>query len=295
MLACQEDGCQVYDYFPVRGYLSSMNTPLLIGLGEDTLIQRLEISWPSGKKQTLTAVRAGQQLTVDEAAALLDAAEMSAPTHTLFRKEEGLLNYRHQESDFVDFRQVPTQQRMLTRNGPTIVQGDFNRDGRPDVVVGGAYLGSPTVVYHQQANGRFLPADTLPTHQLEVGAIAVLDANGDGKQDIYIAPGASERPLNVREAFQPLLFLGTERGFQLDPALPQVHILSHACLAEDLDGDGHTDLLTGGGYIPGSYPLTSPGVLLLNRKGKLHREPAPWMPQELAVEDMLAADIDQDG
>jgi hypothetical protein len=39
---------------------------LYIGLGKETIAQRLEIEWPRGKKQVLENVPAGQVLNLDE-------------------------------------------------------------------------------------------------------------------------------------------------------------------------------------------------------------------------------------
>jgi hypothetical protein len=52
---------------PTGSYLSTSDTRLYIGLGRETATQRLEIEWPSGKKQVLENVRADQLLELDEA------------------------------------------------------------------------------------------------------------------------------------------------------------------------------------------------------------------------------------
>jgi hypothetical protein len=36
------------------GYLSQSSFPLYFGLGEDKVIQQIEVIWPSGKKQLIT-------------------------------------------------------------------------------------------------------------------------------------------------------------------------------------------------------------------------------------------------
>jgi hypothetical protein len=51
-------------------YLSSSDKRVHFGLGADTVVKRIEIRWPSGIKQTLVNVAAGQILTVDEPSAL---------------------------------------------------------------------------------------------------------------------------------------------------------------------------------------------------------------------------------
>jgi hypothetical protein len=52
---------------PSGSYLSTSDMRLYIGLGKKTIVQRLEIEWPLGKKQVLENVPAGQILNLDEA------------------------------------------------------------------------------------------------------------------------------------------------------------------------------------------------------------------------------------
>ena len=48
------------------GYNSSSDKRIHFGLAEDALVDKIEIAWPSGIKQTLSAVRADQVLTITE-------------------------------------------------------------------------------------------------------------------------------------------------------------------------------------------------------------------------------------
>ncbi len=57
---------QVREIFPTGSYLSTSDTRLYFGLGAETRITRLEIQWPSGKKQTLQDLKADQILILDE-------------------------------------------------------------------------------------------------------------------------------------------------------------------------------------------------------------------------------------
>jgi len=57
---------QVREINNVASYLSSSDTRLHVGLGSDTIIQELEILWPSGRRQVLKDVAADQILTVKE-------------------------------------------------------------------------------------------------------------------------------------------------------------------------------------------------------------------------------------
>jgi hypothetical protein len=48
------------------GYLSQNELKMIFGLGDSTAVDRLEIAWPSGRKQVLEHVPANQTLTVRE-------------------------------------------------------------------------------------------------------------------------------------------------------------------------------------------------------------------------------------
>lgn len=291
--ACRGDSCQAYDYFPARGYLSSMNTPLVIGLGQNNHIDRLEITWPDGTQQTLTELVGDRQLTVNAADAKTPIRTMTVDD-PLFKEVSEKLHYRHRESDFADFLRTPTLQRMLTRNGPAMEAADLNGDGRLDVVIGGAFGGSPTVVYYQQSDGAFIAGDTLPTQQLEVGALAILDANGDQLPDIFVAPGAAELPLAARLAYQPLLFVNTGKGFVADNTLPAMSISSESVLVHDFNGDGRQDLLIGGSYVPDAFPQACPTALLVSENGAFRMQETSWLPVDQAIKSMDIVDIDGD-
>jgi hypothetical protein len=49
------------------GYNSSSDKRVHFGLGEAAMVDKIELSWPSGIKQTLTNVKADQILTITEA------------------------------------------------------------------------------------------------------------------------------------------------------------------------------------------------------------------------------------
>ena len=57
---------QLREVNPYGSYLSTSDTRLYFGMGEATLAH-IEIEWPSGKKQAIDSVRAGQILLLDEA------------------------------------------------------------------------------------------------------------------------------------------------------------------------------------------------------------------------------------
>lgn len=61
-------GDQVYTKYNdgKSGYLSQSVLPLYFGLGDATKIDRVEVDWPSGRKQVLTEIQANETLQVTE-------------------------------------------------------------------------------------------------------------------------------------------------------------------------------------------------------------------------------------
>jgi hypothetical protein len=60
---------QLREINPYGSYLSTSDVRLFFGLGSETAVSRLEIEWPSGKKQVVENAPANQVLLLDEAAA----------------------------------------------------------------------------------------------------------------------------------------------------------------------------------------------------------------------------------
>ena len=61
-------GSQYNEATTTVSYNSSSDKRVHFGLGDDAVIDRIELWWPTGIKQVLTQVKADQVLTIKEAA-----------------------------------------------------------------------------------------------------------------------------------------------------------------------------------------------------------------------------------
>ena len=299
---------QTREAVPTRGFQSSVDPVLHVGLGRRERADSVAVRWPDGRTQTLADVPAGR-LTLRQADAvgtdqlLVLADGPSGP----FRETDAdrLLGWRHTENVYVDFDRELLQPWMRSREGPAVAVGDVDGDGLDDLFLGGA-AGQPGALLLRRGD-RFrtqsVPAFAADAASEDVGA-AFLDANADGHLDLYVGSGGSEfEPGAV--VLRDRLYLGDgQGGFALAPdgAIPTTAQSTGPVAAADWDGDGDLDLFVGGRIVPGAYGTTPRSALLRNdgRAGRprlvdVSRGTAPGLDESGMISDAAFADVDGDG
>ena len=290
---------QVLENYPVRGYLSSVESGLTIGLSKATIADSVQVTWPGGQVETRYRVPTNQRLRFRFTDAKPVIKRRDSVRETLFSALPNVPDFQHQESDFVDFKTTPALHRMLSRTGVAVAVGDLNGDAYDDIAVGASYRGSAGFLFFGQASGGFRRVDWMPNTPMEVGDILVFDADKDGDNDLLVVGGGNERPLNVTEAFQPVLYRNDGSGrFSPTQSLPRLAVSSQAVRALDYDRDGDSDVLITGRQVPGKYPLPARSYLLRNDKGTftdVTAQVAPDLQNIGMVCDALPLDYDRDG
>ena len=298
-------GTQTAEAFPTRGYLSSVDPRLVVGLGGAARAGQVQVTWPDGRVQTLTDVPAGA-LTLRQADAG-PPSEAPAPPRPARLFEDvtagsGLGDWRHTENVFVDFNRERLMPHKLSTEGPALAVGDADGDGLDDVFVGGA-RGQASALFLQTASG-FAQAENGPWEADKEGedvTATFLDADGDGDLDLYVGTAGNEfRGQN--EAIRDRLYLNDGAGrFRRAPraALPDLFVHTGAVAAADWDGDGDQDLFVGGRVVPRGYGRPARSALLENDGAGRFRdvtdERAPGLALVGMVTEAAWADLDGDG
>ena len=286
---------------PARGFQSSVEQELHFGLGTADSVS-LTVTWPDQAEETRRSVAANQAVTLSRTDA--DPPEPTSPSSPdpLLSNvtDDRNLAFTHQENALVDYDQQPLLPHMLSREGPALAHGDVTGNGREDIFVGGA-RGQSAVLFVQRQDGSFdkTTPSSFAAHRNREDVDAVFfDADGDGRQDLYVVSGG--KAARRSSEYQDRLYLndGTGQFAHTSGALPTIESSGGAVAAHDYDGDGETDLFVGGRVWPGEYPLPPRSFLLKNTGGEFEdvtADVAPLLFKPGMVTDALWHDLNDDG
>ena len=261
---------QFQEFYPYRGYESSVEPIIHFGMGVYNTIDSLRIVWPDGKSQSLATIKVNQTISLNS----VDATFLPQLTNgeTSFKKDKRFtnitgtrgLNYLHTEPDFVDFKVQPLLPHMFSKNGPGIAVGDVNGDGLEDFFIGGTAAGAGNF-FLQTKDGKFTGQALSNKPLSDNMGVLLFDADNDRDLDLYIVGGGAES--NAAAAnYQDNFYTNDGKGNFTDQpnALPDTKASGSCVVACDYDHDGDLDLFVGGRVSPGKYPMPPASYLLRN-------------------------------
>ena len=287
-----------------RGYQSSVEPVLHFGLGESPAVDTIVVRWPDGSTELRTTVVADTIVTFDHADALPPAPDTQA--HALpgpgpppvFGHARDALRPVPRHTASLAVLDAPLEPYPSRREQVALAVGDLDGDGLDDFVFGGSG-NAPTTVYLQREDGTFTAGAQFPADAAmsETTAAAILDANGDGRNDIWTVsshPAALNRP----EHRHRLFINAGDANFGESPDLSLQQAGERIILAPgDYNADGRVDLFVGSHSVPGSGRYS--GSRLLRNDGgtfvDLTGETAPALARLTTVTDAAWEDIDGTG
>lgn len=261
---------QSYQHYLSRGYQSSVDSKIHFGIGKNTKVDTVLITWPDGKNELMTNVKADTLIESDYKNALVSQKlkrEKSLPFAFHEISDSIGISFLHKENNYVDFKEQPLLPVMHSKLGPKIAVGDVNGDGLDDFYIGGAsgYSGS---FFIQNSNKHFTEKKLDFDIDQEDIDVLLFDADQDKDLDLYVVSGGASYPKGSSE-YQDRLYLNDGNGnFTKDiTALPSMPTSGGVVKAADYDADGDLDLFVGGRITPGTYPMPPQSYILRNDTG----------------------------
>ncbi len=252
---------------PSRGFQSSMDYTMTIGLGEKTMIDSLRVIWPDSRTQKIANVKADQTLQLDQKNAKNKYVYPSLKNESPLLQEltiGGLVP--HVDNNYSDFDYEGLIYKKLSQEGPSLAVGDIDGDGNEDIFLGGA-KGVAGQIYKHKGNGKLqlLGQNVLiKDADYEDTAAAFFDADGDNDLDLIVGSGGNQ--VGEELSYLNRLYLNNGKGkfsaseHQLATTFKNVSTIS----PHDYDGDGDIDVFIGSRSVVGTYGVDPNHLFLVN-------------------------------
>ena len=260
------------EQMPTRGFQSSVDPLLHLGLGEIRSLDSLLVIWPDGKYQTMSDVEVNRQVDLSYADA--DGSFQYDRLHrnydsAMFTGVSDILppGLGHAENEYSDFSQEPLIPYFLSSEGPAVAVGDVTGNGLDDIYIGSAHREAAKLYLQNEAgqfslsSGELFEAEALYE---DVHAI-FFDATGDGSLDLYVVSGGGQL-FQSGVAHRDRLYINDGSGEFTKSAdgLPDLQVNGSVAAASDFDGDGDMDLFVGGRSKPWNYGQSPQHAILQN-------------------------------
>ncbi|MBD5782611.1 VCBS repeat-containing protein [Pelagicoccus sp. NFK12] len=241
-----------------RGYLSTDEPYVHFGLGRGQKIDRLEIEWPSGSRQTVRSLLSGNRYLIEEKDNGISPIE---ETETVFVPSDLTVSKEANSVEDV-YRLYPMQMlkpEVEFRSGPPIQLVDLDGDDDLDLVMGGA-TGHETKVFINEKGRRLAYARQEAFEDdfdSEDSSLVAIDLDADGRMELLVGSGGEE--LDAGDEYYK------DRVYSFDSDSLEFKAWRHApefpatptndLLLIDVDGDGDGDLLQASGSVARKYPF----------------------------------------
>ncbi len=287
---------------PSRGFQSSMDYVMTIGLGTSDKIDSLRVIWPDKSTQLLKDVSVNQQLALNQKEATNQYEIPKALNNsTLFQEMHPKQVVEHEENTYNDFDYEGLSYKKLSQEGPSLSVGDVNGDGNEDIFIGGGKM-QVGIIYLNSGNG-ILKITSQKALEADAGfedtAASFFDADGDGDMDLIVGSGGNQ--VGESRTYSSRLYLNNGKGnfTRSLVELPSTYNNISVIAPFDFDGDGDEDLFIGSRSVVGTYGVDPDHLFLENNGDGTFTNATQRVGYDLKnagmITDAIWTDIDKDG
>ena len=264
--AFSKGGTMRQELIPSRGFQSSIDYVMTLGMGKTEKLDSLRVVWPNGLQQVLKEVQVNTVLQLRQQNAKTPYTPYTRQNVTLLSEVVVELP-RHTEDKHIDFDYEGLITKMISQEGPTVAVGDIDNDGDDDIFMGGS-RGEPAKLFKHQNAGRLSLAYTPDAFRVdrdfEDTASTFADIDGDGDLDLIVGSGGNipdQRALHKNRIY---INDGSGKFSKVDNTIPSLENNVSVIAPNDFDGDGDQDLFIGSRSVPGIYGVDPIHLFLEN-------------------------------
>lgn len=254
---------------PFRGFQSSMDYAMTIGLGKIQVLDSIRVIWPDDSTQKLVSINTNQTLNlkISEADGKY-VIPKKAKISPILKELTNATLVAHKENNYNDFDNEGLIHKLLSQEGPSLAVADVDGDGNEDVFIGGA-KGLSGILYKHSGNGK-LKATAQRALDLDANyedtASAFFDVDGDEDMDLMIGSGGNQ--VGEEQTYSTRLYLNNGSGIfeKSMQKLPSTFKNISTINPFDFDDDGDIDVFIGSRSVVGTYGV-DPNHLFLENNG----------------------------
>ena len=248
----------VEENYTTKGYLSSVEPKIHLGLGDAKVIDSLEIIWSTNAHETLRDIKPNQEIVVYYKNALKNYSyEVLGKQPSFFVNKDSIVDFKHKDLQSLEFNRDQIIPYASTNLGPHIAVSDINNDGLEDFFIGGGKSQS-SQLFIQNKKGKFTSeqSDTFKNDAIHEDVSAVLfDANGDSFKDLLVVSGGNE--FKKGAPLQPKLYINYKGKFKRDTVqFKNTETNASKVSAIDIDNDGDMDISILSNMVPWQFGKT---------------------------------------
>ena len=266
VIAYSNGGTYYSEMTPYRGYMSTSEAVVNIGLGKTGTVDSLIVVWPDSKISSRTSIKPNQDVTFDYAERSNRKWNYKKPESQLFSLDPSLTTAKHAEDDHDDYIAEILIPHKMSTLGPFVSVADVNGDGSDDFFLGGAAGECGRLWSYDQNTKKYVESKGpwCSDKQSEDSGAHFFDADGDGDLDLVVTSGGNQYDTGSEYYTDRLYVNDGKGGFSKSNALGGALISSGCIESFDYDSDGDLDLFIGGRQVPGKYGFPADSRILRN-------------------------------